>query len=112
MEAQRQSFQIELERVRGELDLFESKLKSIEDEIRFLKSPGKHPVQRLRPAKRSSTTSSNEEERERNQPTETHEVDVNLPNPPKQSQSGTVRKSYAQVAKDNPTRPSSENPWA
>lgn len=118
MEAQRLSFQIELERVRGELDLFEQKLKSLEDEIRFLKSPGKHPAPRLRPAKRNSTTSSNEqeerewrqsEERERSQPIETHEVDVN---PPKQGQSGTVRKIYAQVAKDNPTRSSSENPWA
>lgn len=58
MEAQGLSFQMELERVRGKLELFESKTKSLEDEIKLLKSTGQHPVQRHRPAKRVSTTNS------------------------------------------------------
>lgn len=33
------------------------------------------------------------------------------PNQPKQSQSSTLRKSYEQVVKGNPTRLSSEKPW-
>lgn len=61
MEAQRLSFQMELELVRGKLELVESKTKLLEDEIRLLKSPGQHPAQRLRPAKGVSTTSSNEQ---------------------------------------------------
>ena len=46
MEAQRQSFQMRLKRVRGKLELWESKSKSVENEIRLLKTPGQHPAQR------------------------------------------------------------------
>ena len=46
MEAQRQSFQIELERVRGKLELWESKSKMLENEIRLMKTPGQHTAQK------------------------------------------------------------------
>ena len=40
IEAQRQSFQMELERVRGMLELFELKSKLLEYEMKVLKSSG------------------------------------------------------------------------
>lgn len=120
MEAQRQSFQLELERV-GEL--FESKSALLGSEIKLLKALGPHPPQKLPPAKENSTTSSNgQAEREKSQPEEregiqesqameTHRVNASPPIQPIQNRSGASRKSYAQVVKDSPTRSSVEKPW-
>ena len=60
MKAQRQSFQMELERVRGKQELWESKSKMLEDEIRLLKTPGQHTAQKKPAAKRAQMTSDNE----------------------------------------------------
>lgn len=46
MEAQRQSFQMVLERVREKLELWESKSRLLENEIKLLKAPKQHQVQR------------------------------------------------------------------
>lgn len=113
MEAQRQSFQLELERVR---EIFESKSALLESEIKLLKALGPHPPQKLPPAKESSTTSSNgRAKRERSQPEEreviqesqameTHQVNASPPSQLIQNRSGASRKSYAQVV-------SEEKPW-
>lgn len=95
------------------------KTKLLEDKIKLLKSTGQYSAQRLWPAKGVLNTSSNKEEgerrqseeRESSQPTETNEVDTNLPNLPKQNQSGPLPKSHEQVAKDNPTRLLMKAPW-
>ena len=48
MEAQRQNFQMELEKVR---ELWELNSKSLENEIRLLKTPGQHPALKMQTAK-------------------------------------------------------------
>lgn len=120
MEAQRQNFQLELERV-GEI--FETKTALLESEIKLLKAVGPQPPQKSPPTKGNSTTSSNGQgERERSQTEEREGIqefssmeinpaNTSPPSQPTQNRSGVLRKSYAQVVKDNPTRSSVEKPW-
>ena len=114
MEAQRQNFQLELERMGG-------KVEQLESEVKALKFPGQHLARKTPPAKAVMPSSSDSqkgksqlEDRERSQessPIEPHEVNARPPNQPKQSQPDTLRKSYAQVVKGNPTRLPPEKPW-
>lgn len=52
-EEQRQSFQMGLKGVRGKLELWESKSKSVDNEIRLLMTPGQRPAPRKPAAKKT-----------------------------------------------------------
>ncbi len=58
MEAERQSFQAQLERVKN---AWETKVKLLEDDIRFLKTPGQRSAQKKNVAEKVYKTGNNEQ---------------------------------------------------
>lgn len=126
MEAQRQSFQGELERVREKLAQVEMESRTLENKIKSLENPGQPSAQNTPQAKKNPVTNKDKpkdgKEREKEQPRkqgENPEVinptasqpNSNPPTQAKQNSSDTLRRSYAQVVKETPTRSPSEKPW-
>ena len=123
MEAQRQGFQIELERVGGKLEQLELRL---ENEVKALRFPGQHTSRKTPSAKAALPSSGGNQDMsdkrqteglkdregsQEHQQVETHVTKASTHNQPKQTHPGLSQKSYAQVAKEKPLRPSSEKPW-
>lgn len=61
MEVQKQSFQRELEKVRRKLELWESKSKMLENEMRLLKIPRQHTAQKKSVVKSAQIISNNKQ---------------------------------------------------
>ena len=118
MEAQRESFQLELERMGG-------KVQQLESEVKALKIPAQQLACKTPPAKAvASPRSDSQEEREReqteqakdqngsqkHQQTYTHTPKSNVPNQLRQSAKPNT-KSYAQIASTNAAPTTSEKAW-
>ena len=115
MEAQRESFQLELERMGG-------KVQQLESEVKALKIPAQQLARKTPPAKTvTPSRSDSQEEREREQTeqaedqdgsqkhrqTYTHITKTSVPNQPRQSAKPNT-KSYTQIASTNAAPTTSE----
>lgn len=107
MEAQRRSFQLELERMGG-------KVEQLELEVQALKAPGQQSTNKTPTGELAAPPVSNIQKGKRrgeDQLRSQEGVHASPPSQPKQSQSSTSRKSYAQVVKENPVRSPSGKAW-
>ena len=116
MEAQRQGFQIELERVGGKVEQLELRAKTLENEVRALRSSGQQAARNPPPLAKAVAVSSSgtqderaekqtedrrsEEESQKHQQARTQVTKTSAPNQPRQIQlpTSSPRKSYAQMA--------------
>lgn len=128
MDAQRQGFQIELERVGGKLEQLELRSIALENEVKALRLPGQLATRKSPPAKAVALSSSgNEDTRDegqtedprykertsKHQQVRTQMTQASTPNQPMQTQSSTTppRKSYAQMAASGSPKVTTENVW-
>ena len=127
MEAQRQGFQIELEKVGGKLEQLEFRSKTLENEVRALRWSGQLAARSPPPsavtvssgsssdkrAERQTIERRSEERSQQDQPMKTSVTKASTPNQLKQTQPATSspRKSYAQMAASGSPKVSTENAW-
>ena len=115
MEAQRQSFQRELDMVKEKLVLSEAKTDTLEKEIKLLKSQkpaqGRRSAQTTPAANTSPTTSVSEPEGEEISQAQSHKNMSSTPAAPSSSKQPRIEKrNYAMVAASKPPQ-SPEQPW-
>ena len=115
IEAQKQNFQAELERLEKMWDI---KSKLLEDEIRLLKNPGQHPAQKKPANKMYLTTDDGPVEASDRRPSSSSPAASNPSTIPSSSKviggmklTKPAPKSYAQIAASNPTQSASDNSW-
>ena len=115
IEAQKQNFQAELERLEKMWDI---KSKLLEDEIRLLKNPGQHPAQKKPANKMHLTTDDGPVEASDRRPSSSSPAASNPSTIPSSSKviggmklTKPAPKSYAQIAASNPTQSASDNSW-
>ncbi len=107
MEAQKRSFQLEFEHIGG-------KVEQLELEVQALRALGQQSANKAPTCELATppVSSIQKGKRRGEDPLRSQEVvHASPPSQPKQSQSSTSRKSYAQVVKENPVQSPFEKVW-